>query len=228
MKKWLFWTGLTLGLGATAVLVVIRKLRMRLPWSAWLPGLVAVHGQEEGSRLLRQAYEDWGALLAEYPRPLPKPPLRQHLVDNIMTGTSLYRVLLKAHDGDRAAALAEIEPLFKAWTHALYGGTMKIFATIPFPFWFFKKATKMQLRAFPAEVWRTVWVEDSGRRIAYNNLSCPYVDQLKQYGVPELTPFFCQIDVWMGEMLPPAIAFRRTQTLAQGGSLCDYTFEKIG
>ena len=228
MKKRFLWAGLSLGLAAASALVVIRKLRMPLPWSAWLPGLVAVHGQEEGIRLLRRAYEDWGALLAEYPRPLPKPPLRQHLVNNIMTGTALYRVLLRVHGGDRAAALAEIEPLFKAWTHALYGGTMKVFRMIPFSFSFFKLATKIQLRSFPAEVWGTSWVEDSARRIAYNTFNCPYVTTLKDYGVPELAPFYCQIDDWMGEMLPPAIAFRRTQTLARGDALCDYAFEKIG
>ena len=228
MKKRLFWIGLTVGLGAAAIIAVSRKGRMPLPWSAWLPGLVEVHGQEEGSRLLRQAFEGWKALLADYPCPLPKPPLRQHLVDNIMTGTALYRVLLGAHGGDHAAALAEIEPLFKSWTHALYGGTMKVFKMIPNSFWFFKLATKIQLRSFPAEVWGTRWVEDSARRIAYNTLSCPYVTSLKDYGVPELGPFYCQIDDWMGEMLPPGIRFRRTQTLAKGGTLCDYSFENIG
>jgi hypothetical protein len=105
---------------------------------------------------------------------------------------------------------------------------MKAFAVIPYPFWFFRMVTKMQLRAFPANVWRTSWVEDSGGRIAFNNLSCPYVDHLKVYGVPELTPLFCQIDDWVGEMLPTTIAFRRTQTLAGGGALCDYSYEKIG
>jgi hypothetical protein len=228
MIKSLFWFGLTIGLGAAAVIAVIRKGRLPLPWSAWRPGLVEVHGQEEGLRLLRQAYEAWEALLAEYPRPLPKPPLRQHLVNNIMTGTAMYRVLLGAHGGDRAAALAEIEPLFQAWTQALYGGTMKAFTMIPFSFWFFRLATKIQLRSFPAEVWGTSWVEDSARRIAYNTFSCPYVASLKEYGVPELGPFFCQIDDWMGEMLPPQIAFHRTQTLAKEGTLCDYSFEKVG
>ena len=227
MKKWLLRIGPALGLGLAAVISVVRKGRLPLPWSAWLPGLVAVHGPQEGSRLLRQAYADWKTLLAEYPRPLPKPPLRQHLVNNILTGTALYRVLLEVHGGDRPAALAEIEPLFKAWTHDLYGGTMKAFKMVPFSFWFFRIATKMQLRGFAPEVWKTSWVEDSPRRIAYNTLSCPYVDRLKEYGIPELGPFYCQIDDWMGEMLPPKIRFQRTQTLARGGTMCDYSFEKI-
>jgi hypothetical protein len=228
MQKMYIWAGLTLGLSAAVVIGIARKRRLPLPWSAWLPGLVAAHGQEDGNRLLSEAYQAWEILLAEYPRPLPKPPLREHLVNNMMTGTALYRGLLKEHGGDRAAALAEIEPLFKAWTTALYGGTMKAFRMVPFPFWFFKLATKIQLRSFPAEVWGTSWVEDSPRRIAYNNLSCPYVTCLKAYGVPELTPFYCQIDDWMGEMLPPGIRFQRTQTLARGGALCDYSFEKVG
>ena len=225
--KW-FWSGLAVGLGSAAVLAVIRKRRMPLPWSAWQPGLVQVHGQEEGSRLLNQAYKGWETLLADYPRPLPKPPLRQHLVNNIMTGTALYRVLLEAHGGSREAALAEIGPLFKAWTRAMYGGTMRAFRILPFSFLFFRLATRMLLRRFPAEVWGTSWVEDSTRRIAYNTLTCPYVTNLKDYGFPELGPYFCQIDDWMGEMLPPGIKFHRTQTLARGGTVCDYSFENSG
>lgn len=226
-KRWL-WSALAMGAGAAAVIAVIQKWRMPLPWSAWLPGLVEQHGKEEGQRLLRQAYADWGALVAEYPRPLPKPPLREHLVGNILPGIALYRVLLGVHGGDRQAALAEIEPLFKTWTNALYGRMVKIFGVLPFSFWFFKLGTKMRLQNFPAEVWNTTWVEDNARRIAFNNLSCPYVNNLRDYGVPELAPLYCQIDDWMGEMLPPGITFRRTQTLARGGPLCDFSYEKTG
>lgn len=227
MKIKLVWVGVGLAAGAAALGILKGARWLPLPWAAWQPVLVERHGAAEGRRLTQQAMHAWRELVDGYPHPLPGPPLRAHLVDNILPGLAMYRVLLEVHHGDRPAALAEIEPLFQAWTKALYGGMMWFFRHIPAPFSFFRLGIRQNMKGFPADTWRTVWVEDSSRRMALDQFNCPYVNTLAVYGAPELTPFFCRIDDWMAEMLPPAIGFRRSQTLAQGGDRCDFCYERL-
>ena len=227
MKVKTFWVGCGLALGAGMFWAVSGGEKLALPWSAWQGGLIERHGEEEGRHLLAEAMRRWRALVASYPQPLPKPPLRNHLVNNILTGLALYQTLLEAHGGDGPAALAEIEPLFHTWTQALYGGLMKTFHRLPFVFWFFRLGIVANMFGFSTETWRTTWLEDNSRRVAFDHFKCPYVDTLAHYEAPELTPYFCKIDDWMAEMLPPSIAFKRTQTLANGGEYCDFCYERI-
>jgi hypothetical protein len=201
--------------------------KLALPWRAWRGGLIERHGEEQGQALLEKSMGRWRELVETYPKPLPKPPLRNHLVNNMLTGLALYQTLLEQHGGDHPAALAEIEPLFQEWTRQLYGGLMKTFNRLPFVFWFFRIGIVANLLGFPAESWRTTWLEDNGQRVAFDHFSCPYVDTLKAYRAPELTPYFCRIDDWMAEMLPPTIAFKRTQTLGDGGDFCDFCYERV-
>lgn len=42
--------------------------------------------------------------------------------------------------------------------------------------------------------WTIEWVEDNNRRIAYNIHDCFYRHVLTDYGVPDLTSHFCQLD----------------------------------
>lgn len=59
-------------------------------------------------------------------------------------------------------------------------------------------------------------------KFAVDMLHCPYLDTCKKYGCPELTEFSCRADdVTYGKMHPKLI-WARTQTLANGGSCCDF------
>jgi hypothetical protein len=227
MKIKTFWIGFGLAAGSGLFWGLSRAEKLALPWSAWQGVLVERHGAEEGRALLEQGLRRWRELVANYPSPLPKPPLRNHLVNHMLTGLAIYQTLVEKYGGDRQAALAEIEPLFQAWTKEMYGGLMKTFRRLPFTFWFFRLGIISNMMGFSAETWRTSWIEDNSRRVVFDHFKCPYVDTLAAYNAPELTPYFCRIDDWMGEMLPPSIAFRRTQTLAEGGDFCDFCYERI-
>jgi hypothetical protein len=226
MRSKLIWLGSGVLLGGAAMAWWLRSRRLPLPWSAWQPVLVERHGESEGRRLLQEAMAGWRQLQSAYPQPTPKPPLRAHL-ENIHTGLALYQVLLAEYQGDRQAALAEIEPLFQAWTRQLYGDLMRMYRHLPFPFFFFRLGLRAQMRGFTPDTWKTTWIEDSPQRIALDQYACPYVKELKRQGALELAPYFCRIDHWMAEMLPASIAFRRTQTQAEGSDHCDFRYEHI-
>jgi hypothetical protein len=227
MKTKMFWIGIGAGAGLAIALYAQRAHRLALPWSAWQGVLVEFHGESDGQRLLAEAMAESKILIAGAERSLMRPPLRTHIVENILPGLAMYRVLLSEFSNDHETALAEIEPLFKAWTQALYGGMMQMINRLPWSFWVFRAGTVMRLKDFPVEIWKTVWKENNAKRVAFDNFACLYLSTLNTYGAPELTPYFCQIDDWMAEMLPPGIAFRRSQTLARGGDRCDFCYEKV-
>jgi hypothetical protein len=123
-------------------------------------------------------------------------------------------------------ALDEIQDLFRAWAEIQYGALMGLMRRLPGPFPIFRLGFRMRMADFPAEGWDFRWIENSFLRIAFDCTSCFYLKTLSELGAPELTASFCQGDDVMGEMLPPSIVFRRTQTLGRGGVCCDFRYEK--
>lgn len=227
MKKTPYWLAGVLGVGAALAFFLGRKKKTLLPTRAWQPLLEATHGKAGARQLMASAEERARRLMVETPLPEVR-PLRMHLIEYILPGLAIYKTLLEAHAGDRQAALAETEPLFKAWTVEIYGGLMAAFRFLPAHFFFFRWALKLRFKNFPASAWKTEWLENNARRVAFNNRTCYYLVTLSAYGAPELTPLFCRIDEWMAEMLPPDVVFQRTQTLANGGELCDFCYAKKG
>ncbi|MBQ4640669.1 MAG: L-2-amino-thiazoline-4-carboxylic acid hydrolase [Clostridia bacterium] len=59
-------------------------------------------------------------------------------------------------------------------------------------------------------------------KFSVDMLQCPYLETCKKYGCPELTEYSCRADdITYGKMHPNLI-WARTQTLAGGGSCCDF------
>lgn len=76
---------------------------------------------------------------------------------------------------------------------------------------------------FPYPGWdRTIPKVEGG--IGFDYTSCFYNDYMREKGVPELIPAFCEIDIRQAECFPDEIDFQRTQTLSTGGDLCDFRF----
>ncbi len=221
----LHWLVLGLVAGALGAAWLVRRARKSpLPVDAWLPALSRKHGEKEGRRLLALAEANYHALRARSPVPKHR-ALRHHLYGSILPGVAIFQVLLDAHRGDRQAALDEIKDLFRAWTDQRVSNMMHLLRLFPAPLPLSRLGFTMRMTEFPAEGWDLRMIENSRRRIAFDIHSCFYVKTLTALGAPELTPSFCQGDDRMGELLPPSIAFHRTQTLGSGGTCCDFRYE---
>lgn len=59
-------------------------------------------------------------------------------------------------------------------------------------------------------------------KFAVDMLHCPYFETCKKYGCPELTQFCCRADDITYGNLHKNLVWARTQTLAIGGSCCDF------
>ena len=67
-------------------------------------------------------------------------------------------------------------------------------------------------------------VELTKSTFRYEITGCKFVDLTRRAGRPELAPLFCSGDGVYFDRHLPEVAFERTQTLAEGGTCCDFRF----
>jgi len=66
----------------------------------------------------------------------------------------------------------------------------------------------------------------SDRALEFNVTRCRYAEYFKELGLPELGALFhCARDFAMIEGFNPGIGLKRTQTIMEGASHCDFRFE---
>lgn len=67
----------------------------------------------------------------------------------------------------------------------------------------------------------------SEERLDFNVTRCRYAEFYKELGLPELGQLFhCNRDFAMVEGFSPGLALKRTQTIMEGASHCDFRFER--
>lgn len=67
----------------------------------------------------------------------------------------------------------------------------------------------------------------SAERLDFNVIRCQYAEFFKEIGLPELGYLFhCSRDFGMVEGFSPRLTLKRTQTIMQGASHCDFRFER--
>jgi hypothetical protein len=189
----------------------------------WQQVLIRRHGAEEAQRLMTAVRQQCAALIAETQMP-QSPALQQHLKEHILPGLALYRVLLQEHNGDKRAALTEVDDAFRAWTLAKNRLMLIPLKILPAPFQIFKLAFNQRMKIFPFEGWDFTFIENRDDKVAFNATRCFYLNTLTAYGAPELTASFCKTDEVMAELFPPSIRFVRPHTLGRGDQVCDFQY----
>lgn len=71
------------------------------------------------------------------------------------------------------------------------------------------------------------WLDLGRDLVGLNCRACFYLDMLTEYGFPELTPHFCRLDDALAAEAAPSVRFERTQTIARGGTLCDFRYARV-
>lgn len=236
MKPGKVWALLGMVIGAVAAgFLLARSLRRRgaaqefLPWRIFERGLAAKLGQERAGDVVLRAKNIYTGLV-QRSEPPENLHLRVHLYQRILPGLALYRALAELHGGNKPAAYEALEGPFRAWAQSSYSRMMQVLSILPAAPALFRLGFGMRMEEFPEEGWKITWRERSNARIAFDMGTCYYLKTLTALKAPELTSRFCQMDDWMGELLPPGIRFVRSSTLARGGPCCDfqYTFEEGG
>ena len=69
----------------------------------------------------------------------------------------------------------------------------------------------------------------AAERLDFNVVRCQYAEFYKELGLPELGYLFhCSRDFGMVEGFSPSLMLKRTQTIMQGASHCDFRFVRKG
>lgn len=72
-------------------------------------------------------------------------------------------------------------------------------------------------------------LEKSEERLDFNVTRCQYAEFYKELGLPELGKLFhCNRDFAMVEGFSSGLTLKRTQTIMEGASHCDFRFERKG
>jgi hypothetical protein len=180
-------------------------------------------GTQRTTDFMLHAQERFAAYYHVRPQFKNRAVQKTHFENSILPGMVLYQSLL-AENMDREAALELAKKCISARV-ASRRRANKLLGKFPFFYALLRLALRLQIRLeYPPEGWKLEWTVDSSESIGINMYSCIYLNTLTQYGVPELTPVFCQLDDLLLEGISPFVRWQRTQTLGTGGTLCDFRF----
>ena len=143
-------------------------------------------------------------------------------LSNILPTLALDRVLQRHGMGAAEAR----ETLARHMWGALNPKPMQRLARLPFFMPLMKRVVPMGFRKGSGKGWRYVWHLDTDgpQEFHFECTECLYKHIFSRYGVLErFGPMFCHADIINYGALPHT-DFIRTQTLCQGGELCDFRF----
>ncbi|MGC9396602.1 MAG: L-2-amino-thiazoline-4-carboxylic acid hydrolase [Anaerolineae bacterium] len=189
----------------------------------WQRELAKTRGATDAALLAGRIQAHYNDLWARRPH-FRHPVLNLHVRASILPGLALYQVLREEHE-TQAAALAEAEKLI-AVILTKQALPFPLLKRLPDPFAVFRFAGRWVLRlAFPAPGWNTTFVEDTADCLAFEvHDQCIYQKILTDFGAPELTAVFCQMDDLVYSQLAPEISFTHDKTLGRGDDYCSFRF----
>ena len=189
----------------------------------WQRELAKTRGEVDAALLAGRIQAHYNNLWAHHPH-FTHPVLNWHVRASILPGLALYQVLREEHE-TQTAALAEAETLIAVilTKQALLFPLLK---RLPDPFAVFRFVGKwVQQLAFPAPGWNTTFVEETADCLGFEvHDQCVYQKVLTDFGAPELTAVFCQMDDLTYSQLAPEIVFTHNKTLGRGDDYCSFRF----
>lgn len=189
-------------------------------------GLTKKYGEVEAAFLAGRIQQRYEELYKHRPR-FRDCRLQFHVNQSIIPVLALYQVLLD-QAGNSQRALTEVQELIIKVVMGKGGFMIRLLQYFFDPFSVLRRAVRFVNRtAFPASGWDIQYTVDDRQAIAFNIHGCLYMNVLSAYGVPELTQVFCQFDDAIAELFPSQITWKRESTLARGGSLCDFRYERV-
>lgn len=164
--------------------------------------------------------EQYAVLLKE--NDLSNRMLARHMTGSILPAVAVYRTLLE-HGWTQVEARRIIRRsvLDDAKSMAKFFQTL---GKLPFFFPLFRVMCPASMKnVYGEEAWRFEWKRNDAWVIQWDCHSCLYANVFRRYGVPELTPIFCECDdVIYGNI--PGARWGRTKTIGRGAPLCDFCF----
>jgi len=192
---------------------------------AWRPFLAASYGDKFAEAVLKDAREQYEALIPEIPYiGGDENPMTRHLVRST-TSLVLYKVM-KAR-GKTAEEVGKV----------VYGAVVEVVNQLPprptkelsaeYIAKEKQQAQKSQERHYPGDwVWEFVVGDGVEFDYGYDFLECGTQKLYHTHNADEFLPFYCYLDFVTSRT--PGWGFARSMTLAEGYEKCDFRYKKGG
>ena len=146
---------------------------------------------------------------------------RKTMIKTILPRVALYKALQK-----NGFSPEESKGIVKDYMHFQLASMLKMLKWvdryIPFSF---SLLQKIGSRSSKKDNWRIENVQQGKRRFSFDVIDCLWYNTCIENDCAELCSAFCNNDIYLyGNLVNTA--FVRTQTLAAGGKLCDFIYEK--
>jgi len=225
-----FWIGVALGAIGGAVVAQKTAQAARMPNAVvWQRLLAEQTGQVEAAIFMTQVESAHRELLLRRPR-FEHQAFNQHVTGNILPGLALYQTW-RMSGLSQEQALEQVDDLFQAWFQRFPPPNARfnhLLNYLPENFAFFRRMTRWVMQTmFPEPGWQVEFLEDNEQTLAFNIQHCFYLDILKAYGAPELTPAFCKLDDLMMALLPKSLHWGRSTTIGMGADCCNFRWDYI-
>lgn len=179
-------------------------------------------GSKKGRELFQKTETIYQNLLQEVSDRGSK-AVKEHLEQKLLPPVAYYKALQSEGIPQEEALEIVREESRKAANQKRE--KMKGLARLPFAYLVYRLSVKGYMKKnFPAEGWRTQWVECSGKEIHFDLHSCLYWETVNALGCPELCSIYCENDEIAFSGLLPKIRFERAGTLGCGARCCDFHF----
>ena len=191
----------------------------------WRPFLAAAYGDEFTEAVLRDAREQYEALIPEIPYiGGDENPMTRHLVRST-TSLVLYKVMKArgktAEEVGKVVYDAVVEAVSQLPPRDLKELSEEFIAEEK------QKAQKSQEQRYPGDwVWEFVGGDGVEFDYGYDFLECGTQKLYHIHGADEFLPFYCYLDFVTHRTI--GWGFARTMTLAEGHEKCDFRWKKGG
>ncbi len=190
----------------------------------WESEIAKIRGRDEGAAFIVRVQARYDELLAQA-QYYENKALRHHFEGNILPAVAAYSILLM--DGkDKNSAAETLDKLLEAGI-GLERRMYRFWGRFPFFFDMIKLMLKPMMKMQYPEKWDVEWLDLGRNAVGLNCHSCFYLEVLTEYGFPELAPHFCRLDDLLAGEAAPSVRFERTQTIARGGTMCDFRYVRV-
>ena len=173
---------------------------------------------DKGITILKKAnsiYSDLIPLANDEPKDRKK-----NLVNGIYPFVAIYKVLLE-EKMSQDEAMEHMFAIMKIKTMEGNRKTYQMLGKLPFFFYMFRKMFSTGLKG---NSWKVEWIQNDSGAFIYNIKTCLWHDACKNLGCPELCRIFCRNDELNFTNVSKHLYFERSQTLGEGGNMCDFHF----
>ncbi len=178
---------------------------------------------DRADNIIHQAATEYKRICRENPNESHK--VQMHTRDKIYPAIAFYKAILEETQ-DQSVAYHLIADYFVRYAEDV-GRIIRVIAKIP--------GVYQLIPGIMSKIICNTYGVDSGFRMSIQSqdksrchidmTSCPYFENCKKYGCPDLTTAFCNSDDISYGHMHPKLRWGRTKTLGRGDKVCDFILE---